>query len=107
MKARAFTLLELLIVVVIVSILAASALPSLEGMIWQSRFTEVFSTFGAIARAKAAHFAAHQYLRRDPSVLLCGLFGRKGHSVRQHTRPEGFGDHHSGQFLFSISDLSG
>ena len=59
MKGKAFTLLELLVVVIIISILAAVALPSLEGMIWRSRLTEVSYTFSRIARAKEAYFAEY------------------------------------------------
>ena len=56
-RARAFTLLELLIVLIIIAILAALAVPALEGMVWRSRHAEVFSTFGTIAHAKAVYFA--------------------------------------------------
>ncbi len=56
---KAFTLLELLIVVILVSVLSAAALPALTGMVWQARFAEVFSTFGTIAKAKEIYFSEH------------------------------------------------
>ncbi|MCM8811508.1 MAG: prepilin-type N-terminal cleavage/methylation domain-containing protein [Candidatus Omnitrophica bacterium] len=66
MNRKAFTLVELLIVVVIVALLTAFAIPSLEGMVWQGRYAEVFSTFGTIAQAKSAYFAAYGTYEGNP-----------------------------------------
>ena len=59
MKKRGFTILELLIVVIIISILSAVAIPSLEGMVWRARLAEVYATFSSIARAKEAYFTEY------------------------------------------------
>ena len=77
MKARAFTLLELLIVVIVVSILTVVALPSLEGMIWKSRFTEVFSIVGTIAKAKEAYFSEYNSYEGVPQYLYADCLAGK------------------------------
>jgi prepilin-type N-terminal cleavage/methylation domain-containing protein len=49
-KASAFTLLELLIVIIIVGVLAAVALPALFQNVERSRATEALNTMGIILR---------------------------------------------------------
>ena len=51
-----FTLLELLIVVIIVSILAAVALPQFGKMTKRAKVTEGFNTVGAILTAQSIYF---------------------------------------------------
>jgi len=55
----AFTLLELVIVVIIIAVLAALGIPQFQKVIWRSRYAEVFNTAGAIARAKETYYAEH------------------------------------------------
>jgi len=82
MKARAFTLLELLIVLIIISVLAAIALPALEGMIWRARFAEVFSTVGAITRAKQVYCAASDTYEGVPSYSYTDCLAGSGSAVQ-------------------------
>lgn len=57
---RGFTLIELLVVVIIVSILAAVALPNLLGQIGRARETEGKNAVGAILRAEQAFHLENQ-----------------------------------------------
>ncbi|MDD5155005.1 MAG: prepilin-type N-terminal cleavage/methylation domain-containing protein [Candidatus Omnitrophica bacterium] len=53
---KSFTLFELLIVLIILGILAAIAYPAYQGAVWRARFTEVFNTIGAFARAEHVYY---------------------------------------------------
>lgn len=59
MKKEAFTLIEVVIVVIIISFLASLAWPQLEGMIWRGRYAEVFRVVGSIARAEGVYHLEH------------------------------------------------
>jgi len=56
-RSRGFTLIELMIVVVIVAILAGSAVPIYQGFTSQAYGTEVKSALAALRRAQRAHKA--------------------------------------------------
>jgi len=62
-KKKGFTLIELMVVILIVGILAAVAVPILRGRIEQSKWTEGAATAGAIRVAVRAKFA------EDPSTV--------------------------------------
>ena len=51
----AFTLLELVIVVVIVAVLAGLGISQYRKTLWRARFAEVYNTIGMIVKAKEAY----------------------------------------------------
>jgi len=56
---KAFTLVELLIVVIIIGILATIAMPAYQGMVWRARCSEVPTTVMALARAADRYYIEH------------------------------------------------
>ncbi|MCP4611320.1 MAG: type II secretion system protein [Planctomycetes bacterium] len=61
-ERRGFTLIELMVVILIVGILAAVAVPILRGRIEQAKWSEAAATAGAIKTAVRAYYA------ENPSV---------------------------------------
>ena len=64
-ERRGFTLIELMVVILIVGILAAVAVPILRGRIEQAKWSEGAATAGAIKTAVRAYYAE--------SPTACGL----------------------------------
>ncbi|UCE49233.1 MAG: prepilin-type N-terminal cleavage/methylation domain-containing protein [Phycisphaerales bacterium] len=57
LKGRGFTLVELMAVIVVVAILAAVAIPLLQGRIDKSKWSEACATAGTVRRATRAYAA--------------------------------------------------
>lgn len=56
-KFSGFTLVELLIVIVIISILATMAVPQYQKMIWKARWATAFTTLDAIRKAELSYYS--------------------------------------------------
>jgi len=75
MKNRqlAFTLIEVLIVIVVLGILATLAIPRYTSVRWKARFAEVFQTVGMISRAKEMFYLENNYYGRAGGYGLVGI----------------------------------
>jgi type IV pilus assembly protein PilA len=56
---KGFTLIELMIVVAIIGVLAAVAIPAYNGYIKKSRMTELANSMGAVGNAALEYFQSH------------------------------------------------
>lgn len=72
---RGFTLIELMVVVLIVGILAAVAIPILRGRIDAAKWSEGQAMMGSIATAIRAYAAEKGTTGSEPTVLGAGTTG--------------------------------
>ncbi len=101
-ERRGFTLIELMVVILIVGILAAVAVPILRGRIEQAKWSEGGATAGAIKTAIRAYYAD------DP--IACGLLAGQLVSACEATLGFQAGDL-SGKYFtsanFTITSIDG
>jgi type IV pilus assembly protein PilA len=69
-KTRAFTLIELMVVVAILGVLAAIAVPSFVGYIRRSRTSEAIQTLGSLYTAAAALYVSEHAGRHVTSTVV-------------------------------------
>lgn len=74
-QRKGFTLIELMVVILIVGILAAVAVPILRGRIDQAKWSEAAATAGAIRTAMRAYYA-------EDATLADGLIGSQADAVQ-------------------------
>ncbi|MFC1807019.1 type IV pilin protein [Candidatus Omnitrophota bacterium] len=73
MNKKAFTLIEVLIVVLILGVLATIALPQFKQVIWKSRYREVFNIVSGIAKAEQLYLMEYgEYTKFDNMQCMAG-----------------------------------
>lgn len=71
-KQQGFTLIELMIVVAIVGILAAIAIPAYQDYIKRSKMTEVSASMGACKTSVTEYYQTNNKLPEDEETAGCG-----------------------------------
>ena len=99
MKKQGFTLIELMVVIVIMGILAAVAVPKLFGMIAKSKASEVGPAAGTYVKLQQA------YISESVAVGNWSVIGYKGPGT--NTNASGNGAAVSATNNFSYTDASG
>ncbi|NLW84072.1 MAG: type II secretion system protein [Phycisphaerae bacterium] len=65
MRNKAFTLIELMVVILIVGILAAASVPLMRGRVDSAKWAEANATAGTIRSAARVYFAEHGTVSKD------------------------------------------
>ena len=99
MKKQGFTLIELMVVIVIMGILAAVAVPKLFGMIAKSKASEVGPAAGTYVKLQQA------YISEAVAIGNWGVIGYKGPG--DNTNASGDGAATSATNNFTYTDASG
>ncbi len=74
MKARGFTLIELVLVISVIGILTVLAVPGYQAIVFRARAAEARMMLSAIANAELAYYRDHgQYLAAAPSTSTGGV----------------------------------
>lgn len=66
---KAFTLIELLIVIVIIGILAVAALPQYQKMVERSKSAEALSNIGSMRKAQLTYYMEYGQYAMEPTYL--------------------------------------
>ena len=69
MNNKGFTLIELLVVVLIIGILAASALPQYQKSVEKARAAEAMLFLDSLNKAEEAHYLANSEFTQDLDAL--------------------------------------
>lgn len=73
-QEEGFTLIEMLVVVIILGILSATAMPSFLSQAAKTRQSEAKNSTGALNRAQQAYYLEHQIFADDVAKLSVGVF---------------------------------
>lgn len=84
-KMKGFTLVELMIVVAIIGILAAVAIPSYQQYMMKARRSDAQDALTAMAAAQQRYYSNNQYVYTDDETLIGGVNSNEGYYTLEVT----------------------